>query len=224
MVGEQGELIFAYGTLREGASNHHRLNGMKALGEAWMLGRLYGIDWYPGMILDDSEGIPVRGEVYRIEREMLRSLDEFESNEFERLKTTVHLKEGGEVEAWVYEYRGKVEGKREIVPADWMKQDENLNLSLSFFSLLTFFLVPTTVAGCLATLGMEVTGAAWFKWLMQGLVSALPLLPVLTARVARRRDEHLAEGAEICAAIALVAFGTMLGVRFVPVLFEAFPN
>ncbi len=52
-------MVFVYGTLRQGASNHFRLEGATTLGEAWVLGQLYRIDWYPGLLLDD-DGIPVK--------------------------------------------------------------------------------------------------------------------------------------------------------------------
>lgn len=220
----QGELIFVYGTLREGGSKHDRMEGAKRLGEAWVLGRLYEIAWHPGMLLDESEGIPVRGEVFEIERAMLRPLDEFEGNEFERLKTTVHLKEGGEVRAWIYEYRGAVEGKRELVPADWMKREESPERSRSIFSLLTFLLLPLAAVAGVLTLNVEVSGPAWASGLFQGFCAALPLLPFLTSRHARKREERWAEGAEIFGALALIFFAAMFGVRFVPVVFEAFPN
>ncbi len=94
-----GELVFVYGTLRRGASNHWRMEEAEFVGEAWVLGHLYPIDWYPGMVLDD-DGVPVRGEVYRVGSELLGELDEFEgvrgevADEYARVRTEVRRKEG----------------------------------------------------------------------------------------------------------------------------------
>ncbi len=218
-------VVFVYGTLREGASNHCRLEGATALGEAWVLGKLHRIDWYPGLLLDD-DGIPVRGEVYAVEREMLRKLDDFEGREYERLKTTVHLKDGGEVEAWLYEYRGEVAGRMDLVPADWMHRTEDRRASSPgvVCSGATFALLPLTVGAGVLTLGMEVGGPWWLGWLTWLVTTFLPLIPFVTGRWARKRREKWAQGAEVGAALAFVAFWILLIIRHWPMAFEAFPN
>ncbi len=215
-------LVFVYGTLRAGASNHFRLEGAELLGEGWVLGRLYRIDWYPGLLLDE-EGIPVRGEIYEVEREMLRKLDSFEGGEYERLKDRVHLKDGNEVEVWLYEYRGAVEEGNELVPADWLQHGEAMKVSppSSIFSVATFLLLPATLALGIFSLGAGEGGLSRLGWVIGGF---LPLLPLLTGRWARRRREKLVEGAEVCAAVAFIAFWLLLLIRYLPAAFEAFPN
>ncbi len=222
MPEDQATLVFVYGTLRAGASNHFRLEGAKLRGEGWVLGRLYRIDWYPGLLLDE-EGIPVRGEIYEVEREMLRKLDSFEGGEYERLKDRVHLKDGGEVEAWLYEYRGAVEEGSELVPADWVQHGEALKVSPppSTFSMATFLLLPATLALGIFSLGAGEGDMSRFGWAIGGFP---PLLPFLTGRWARRRREKMAEGAEVCAAVAFIAFWLLLLIRYLPAAFEAFPN
>ena len=218
-------VVFVYGTLRQGASNHFRLEGATALGEAWVLGQLYRIDWYPGLLLDD-DGIPVRGEIYAVEREMLRKLDDFEGREYERLKITVHLKDGGEVEAWLYEYRGEVEGRMDLVPADWMHRagDRRASSPGVVCSGVTFALLPLTIGGGILALGTEVSGPWWFGGLTWLVTAFLPLVPFVIGRWARKRREKWAEGAEICAAVAFIAFWLLLLIRYLPAAFEAFPN
>ena len=214
-------MIFVYGTLRKGGSNHFRLDDSEFRGEAWVLGHLYPIDWYPALLLDE-EGIPVRGEVYEVERDMLRKLDSFEGGEYERLKSPVHLKDGGEVEAWLYEYREKVEGLRELVPADWvshMASSETGSPTVAW-SMASFFLLPVTVG--LGSMELWMKGGA--PWWLGCLLATLPLLPFFTGRWARKRREKWAEGAEICAAVAFVAFWLLLLIRYLPAAFEAFPN
>ncbi|HBM76597.1 MAG TPA: hypothetical protein DD438_00690, partial [Verrucomicrobiales bacterium] len=49
MSANQKTLVFVYGTLRRGFSNHFRLGKAPFVKEGWILGRLYRIDWYPGM-------------------------------------------------------------------------------------------------------------------------------------------------------------------------------
>lgn len=221
MPATQTVMIFVYGTLREGASNHFRLEECELRGEAWVLGHLYPIDWYPALLLDD-DGVPVRGEVYEVERDMLRKLDSFEGAEYERLRSPVHLKDGGEVEAWLYEYRGEVEGMRELVPADWLSHEESIEPGPPSVgcSMATFVLLPVTIGVGSLALWLEGSGLRWLEWLAAGL----PLLPFFTGRWARKRREKWAEGAEICAAVAFIAFWLLLLIRYLPAAFEAFPN
>lgn len=218
-------LVFVYGSLRKGSSNHFRLGEAPFVEEGWILGRLYRIDWYPGMRLDE-EGVPVRGEIYEIEREALRELDAFEGNEFERLKTKVHAKGGGDFHVWLYEYCKEVDSDAELLPADWVYHEREIDRKADapFFSLATFILLPATAA-----LGAFMTWAdpdsfSRFSRILQGVSIALPLLAFLAGRKAHARRERWAEGAEVCAAVAFVVFCLMLLIRFFPSAFEAFPN
>ncbi|OLQ93481.1 hypothetical protein BIY22_03035 [Vibrio panuliri] len=58
---------------------------------------------YPGIELNDA-GEQVRGFVFTSENlaKNWHKLDEFEGNEYERVATTLHLDEGGIVEAYIY--------------------------------------------------------------------------------------------------------------------------
>ncbi len=73
-------LIFVYGTLKQGCSNHRYLVGQTFVGEA-RTGpgyRLYALDGFPGMVLrtDDHEG--VQGEVWSVDAPCLARLDVLE--------------------------------------------------------------------------------------------------------------------------------------------------
>lgn len=74
------KLIFVYGTLKRGGSNHHYLAGQKFLGEARTVPgfRLYDLGGYPGMIrhADDREG--VSGEVWSVDADALTYVDGLE--------------------------------------------------------------------------------------------------------------------------------------------------
>jgi gamma-glutamylcyclotransferase (GGCT)/AIG2-like uncharacterized protein YtfP len=70
-------LVFVYGTLKRGGSNHAHLAGQAFVGEARTAPgfRLYHLDGYPGMITlaDDREG--VTGEVWSVDAPCLTQLD-----------------------------------------------------------------------------------------------------------------------------------------------------
>lgn len=126
-MNDGGELVFVYGTLRSGASNHFRMRGAKRIGEAIVRGRLYRIDWYPGLLLDEAAG-EVLGEVYEVSSALMADLDEFEGirgavqDEYARVRGVAKA-EGKEVELWVYEYRGDLEGCRLVEGGDWLVEE-----------------------------------------------------------------------------------------------------
>ena len=225
MSANQKTLVFVYGTLRRGSSNHFRLGKAPFVEEAWILGRLYRIDWYPGMRLDE-EGVPVRGEIYEIEREALRELDVFEGKEFERLKTKVHAKGGGDFHVWLYEYCREVDYGAELLPADWAHHERknDRKVPAPLFSLATFILLPATAAFGAFMTWADPDSFSRLSWVLQAVSIVLPLLAFLAGRKAHARQERWAEGAEVCAAVAFIVFCLMLLIRFLPSAFEAFPN
>lgn len=74
------KLIFVYGTLKRGGSNHHFLASQKFLGAAHTAPgfRLYALGGYPGMVAkpDDRDG--VTGEVWSVGADALVRLDALE--------------------------------------------------------------------------------------------------------------------------------------------------
>ena len=221
----QKTLVFVYGTLRQGSSNHFRLGAAPLTGEAWVLGHLYRIDWYPGLRLDE-EGVPVRGEDYEIDRELLRELDTFEGSEYERLKATVCVKGGEELYTWLYEYRGQVNSGAELLPADW-RHHERCPLhtdSVPFFSLATFILLPAALAWGAHVVWTEGDPNSITGWIGRAGAVLLMVLPFLTGWRAYQQQERWAEGAGLCAGVAFIAFWLLLFIGFFPAAFEAFPN
>ncbi len=73
-------LLFLYGTLKRGGSNHHHLAGQTFVGEARTAPgfRLYEVGGYPGMIPQSLDYAGVIGEVWRVDAECLQRLDELE--------------------------------------------------------------------------------------------------------------------------------------------------
>ena len=95
------EYLFVYGTLRKGTSN--RAASRKSdgtlyarfleqfggyLGEAKTDGRLHLINDYPGFV--DGTGTVV-GDLYSVTSKILKTIDEYEGKEFERLKREIFL-------------------------------------------------------------------------------------------------------------------------------------
>ena len=73
-------LLFVYGTLKRGYSNHHHLAGQRFVGLARTTPgfRLYDLGGYPGIApkSDDREGVV--GEVWSVDAAALEELDRFE--------------------------------------------------------------------------------------------------------------------------------------------------
>ena len=76
-------LIFVYGTLKRGHSNHGYLRGQTFIDLATTEPRyrLYDLGGYPGMILNTSHGTSIHGEVWEIDDACLKQLDELEGTE-----------------------------------------------------------------------------------------------------------------------------------------------
>lgn len=75
--------LFVYGTLKRAFSNDYARflrSNSSYIGEASVRGKLYLLDWYPGLVLSEN-GYPVYGEVYQIvhnHQEVYEMLDEYE--------------------------------------------------------------------------------------------------------------------------------------------------
>jgi gamma-glutamylcyclotransferase (GGCT)/AIG2-like uncharacterized protein YtfP len=93
-------------------------------------GRMYRIDWYPGLVLDDS-GDEIQGEVYAVDAELLAALDvfeglsagEIEGSEYRRARATVVARDSRILEAWVWEWLGMVDESRRVSGGDWLKEE-----------------------------------------------------------------------------------------------------
>ena len=121
------ELVFVYGTLRRGGSNHFRMDGAEFITAGRISGKMYKIDWYPGLVLDEA-GDDIVGEVYSVDPELLGNLDSFENvsagdvedSEYRRVQTAV-TREGGEtLTAWIWEWLGEVDESQRIHHGDWL--------------------------------------------------------------------------------------------------------
>lgn len=79
----KGIRVFVYGTLKSGHCNHAALEGADFLGRCYIEGKYTMLDlgWYPAVVGDEgSEKGKIFGEVYRVNSEILFSLDLIEGH------------------------------------------------------------------------------------------------------------------------------------------------
>ena len=99
------ELVFVYGTLKRGHSNHHWIHGADRLGPASLPGlRLYDLGPFPmALALDPASTAmapPVLGEVYAVTPAQLAALDRLEGTPRLYRRERWPLADGRRV--WVY--------------------------------------------------------------------------------------------------------------------------
>jgi gamma-glutamylcyclotransferase (GGCT)/AIG2-like uncharacterized protein YtfP len=112
--------VFVYGTLRKGASNHWRMSSAKWLTTATVLGKLYRIDWYPGLVLD-LQGTKIQGDIYSCDAALLQELDAFEGTiEYERVATIATAENGEAYPVQLWEYRLSANGYNQLLSGDWL--------------------------------------------------------------------------------------------------------
>jgi gamma-glutamylaminecyclotransferase len=118
-MNQSDELLFVYGTLRRGGSNHFRMAGARFMAAGTVRGRIYQIDWFPGLILDAAAG-GVRGEVFAADARLIAQLDAFEGTDYRRVRAVVTTDDGESIDAWLWEWLGAVDETRRIVSGDWL--------------------------------------------------------------------------------------------------------
>ena len=124
--------VFVYGTLREGEERDiNRLQPVPLfIGNSKTSGTLYNLGTYPGVRLGGQNY--VQGEVYQIEADLERQLDEIEgvwpqkTGEYIRREIVVQCR-GKDVICLVYEAADvQVIGKVVILSGDWIKREANV--------------------------------------------------------------------------------------------------
>ena len=107
------EYLFVYGQFRD--IGRSLLGNATFCGKASVCGKLYRVnDFYPGIIV--GVGGIVWGDVYLINPSVFPSLDEFEGEEYRRIRTRTST----DIECWIYEYCQDVSRFREISGGDWI--------------------------------------------------------------------------------------------------------
>ncbi len=113
------ELIFVYGTLRRGGSNHCRMDGSTHITHATVKGKLYQVDWYPGLVLD-AKGSTIEGEIYSVPHSMIADLDQYEGPEYRRIQHQATNQAGQTFDVWVWEWKQSTDGLELIPDGDWL--------------------------------------------------------------------------------------------------------
>ena len=126
-----GNPVFVYGTLRQGGSNHFRMNDSEMVGTGKIAGKMYRIDWYPALVCGGETS--VKGELYFVSDKILESLDQFEGvtpdaqepRDYRRVKVCVKLDSGDTLDAWVWEWAGGLGGAQPLDGEDWLVYEPN---------------------------------------------------------------------------------------------------
>lgn len=106
------EYLFVYGLFRDSARN--LLGQFTHCGKAFVKGKLFKVnEFYPGFTPGDGK---VWGDVYLINPDVFKQLDEFEGHEYIRTKT----KTSTDIECWIYQYKYDTTKFKEIKTGDWM--------------------------------------------------------------------------------------------------------
>ncbi len=113
-------LLFVYGTLQRGGTNHAHLQGGLQHGHARLRGpwELIALEDYPGLVEAPGRTGAIWGEVWEVTEAHLSALDEFEGlpeGLYRRERVTVEAVENSsEYEAWTYIYARSSEGRARV--------------------------------------------------------------------------------------------------------------
>jgi gamma-glutamylcyclotransferase (GGCT)/AIG2-like uncharacterized protein YtfP len=116
-------LVFVYGTLRSGSPGAMtiRFPAARFLSDASVSGRLYDLGTYPGLLTSESSSL-VKGEIYQVDDDTLRELDEFEASGNYRRKQVEVFVATGKTTCWAYEPDPDLVTKRDLITSgDWIE-------------------------------------------------------------------------------------------------------
>lgn len=125
--------LFVYGTLMKKYNGYKPFN-LEQLGDfvcnAFVYGRLYEIDFYPGLVLSTNENEKVFGEIYSLNNfeDTIKKLDEYEDYFLNNLKNSLYKREilktylenGRTMEAWVYIFIKDIDEKKRIISGNFL--------------------------------------------------------------------------------------------------------
>jgi gamma-glutamylcyclotransferase (GGCT)/AIG2-like uncharacterized protein YtfP len=111
--------LFVYGSLRAGETNEMAAllrASSRHLGRGTVCGRLYAVDWYPGMVASDDAQDCVAGDVFELHPSsagrVLADLDAYEGDGFARRIVRVRMDRETCVSAFAYLFAGSAAGRR----------------------------------------------------------------------------------------------------------------
>jgi gamma-glutamylcyclotransferase (GGCT)/AIG2-like uncharacterized protein YtfP len=98
--------LFVYGTLKRGCRNHGTMRRATFVGEAATEPAYFMVNCgsYPGLVRagNGQAGMAIRGELYRVDEELLAALDRFEDVPYEYVRETIRLADGSEAETYLF--------------------------------------------------------------------------------------------------------------------------
>ncbi len=128
------QFLFVYGTLRRdtnGQMYHLLARYADFVGEATFQGKLYKVDYYPGIVPSEDPDDLVMGEVYLLNNPdyVLSRLDQYEEcgrmfpepTEYVRRAERVRLHDGRTITAWVYVYNRPINKLDLIESGDFLQ-------------------------------------------------------------------------------------------------------
>jgi gamma-glutamylcyclotransferase (GGCT)/AIG2-like uncharacterized protein YtfP len=109
-------IVFVYGTLKQGYGNHGLLHSQEFLREARTLPkyRLYDVGHFPCMVKDDVNGVAVQGELYSVSDAIKRRLDYLEGVAFGLYKRELVEIDGMNEDVEAYFWGKSPSGLRDI--------------------------------------------------------------------------------------------------------------
>lgn len=106
------DYIFVYGLFRD--QSKPMLGDAIHCGKASITGKLFKVnEFYPGYQSDTSG--KVWGDVYLFDVSLLKQMDEYEGDEYKRVRVIT----SSDVECWVYEYKYDTSNFIQIKSGDW---------------------------------------------------------------------------------------------------------
>ena len=126
------DVIFTYGTLRPGLGDRAEADEFRAtaklIGPATFQGRLYAIDWYPGMVDSSDPTDIVIGDLFQVGQntDFFQKLDTYEGciqgrptpHEYIRVIRKVSH-DGTLIPAWVYLFNWAITDQTRILSGDF---------------------------------------------------------------------------------------------------------
>ncbi len=116
----QTELVFVYGTLKSGGSNHSFLRGSEFIKKDSISGLMFSCPDFPMVIPDPANLNLITGEVYEITKKVMKKLDWVECHPDFYCREKVITENG--LEVWVYFYKDSLEGLESIPSGNWNAQ------------------------------------------------------------------------------------------------------
>ncbi|WP_100611293.1 gamma-glutamylcyclotransferase family protein [Confluentibacter lentus] len=123
------DYLFVYGTLMKTVSNgmsRFLHSNSEFIGNAYIHGKLYDLEGYPGAVVSDDPSERVYGNIFKIKdtQVVFKVLDDYEGIgdgnpiDYEYLRTQVvaYLEDGAEVATWFYAYNFPTEHLR-LIPS-----------------------------------------------------------------------------------------------------------